>query len=129
MVTLDLSVTIAGIIAISAIVSPIATAIINNRHHARMKRMELDHATRTEYFARARELYEGFLRAAGACIHYPSKEALQEFGFRSGSIMYYAPENLLNDIIAFEKIIQDSKTPQSQKIDLLANLAKEIQKI
>lgn len=35
--------TITAIIAVSSFLSPIVVAIINNRHHARLRKMELEH--------------------------------------------------------------------------------------
>ena len=35
--------TITAIIAVSSFLSPIAVAIINNRHHAQIRKMELKH--------------------------------------------------------------------------------------
>lgn len=40
---LNLTVTISVIIALVALVSPIAVAIINNRYQARLRKMELQH--------------------------------------------------------------------------------------
>lgn len=39
----DITWTITAIIAVSSFLSPIAVAVINNLHHAKMRRMELDY--------------------------------------------------------------------------------------
>lgn len=39
----DITWTITAIIAVSSFISPIAVALINNHHHAKMRKIELDH--------------------------------------------------------------------------------------
>ena len=40
---LDLTVTITAILGIAAIISPIATALINNHHQLKLKKLEYQH--------------------------------------------------------------------------------------
>ena len=41
--TFNITWTITAIIAVSSFLSPIAVAIINNHHHVRIRKMELEH--------------------------------------------------------------------------------------
>lgn len=41
MFEIDMSLTIAGIVALSAIISPVVVTILNNRHAFKMKKLEI----------------------------------------------------------------------------------------
>lgn len=41
MFEIDMSLTIAGIVALSAIISPVVVTILNNRHSFKMKKLEI----------------------------------------------------------------------------------------
>ena len=59
---IDLTVTITAILGIAAIISPIATAIINNRYQLKLKKLELKqaHMDKTTYYIRS--IFENYLR-------------------------------------------------------------------
>ena len=88
----DLTVTISVIIALCAILSPIFTAIINNCHDTKLKKLEYEHLEREEERKHERELYEGYIRAAGSCIQYQGKEQKTNFGEHSSLLAYAVPD-------------------------------------
>ena len=78
--TIEITWTITAIIAVSSFFSPIAVAIINNRHHAKMRKMELEH-DRTMYQLKLQE--ESILRQSQ--IYYSDKKtAFSEFTGKAG---------------------------------------------
>ena len=76
----DITWTITAIIAVSSFLSPIAVAIINNSHHARIKKLELEHVKGVRcldilyqasirqmdiYYADKKNAFENFAKCAG----------------------------------------------------------------
>lgn len=61
----DLTITIAVIVALASIISPILTALINNRHLLKMKKLELESEKYSKYSIHVRTLFEEFLETYG----------------------------------------------------------------
>ena len=98
----DWSGLVAMVVAICALISPILTAIFNNWHQRKMKQMEYDHQEREDQLKREREIYEGYIRAAGAAVQSGTLDNLSEFGSHSALAMYYAPKELREDMLSKE---------------------------
>ena len=50
------------IVALAAIISPVITAIINNRHQRKMRELELKEQQRNDVILHKREIFEGYLQ-------------------------------------------------------------------
>ena len=98
----DLTVTISVIIALCAILSPILTAIINNCHDTKLKKLEYEHLEREEERKHERELYEGYIRAAG-------------------------DEEIRKDIILLEKTID--RSDKAYSVELLVSISQRLLQI
>lgn len=131
----DWSGLVAMVVSLCALVSPMLTAIFNNWHQQKMKQMEYDHQERKERLRREREIYEGYIRAAGAAIQSPTAENLQEYGSHSALAAYYVPEEIQKDILAMDKLISyetsfdvklDEKVQLLNKIVTSLRLEKEL---
>lgn len=61
---LDLTITVTAILGIAAIISPIATAIINNHYQLKMRRLDSEIELRKEKSFYNREVYENYLKSA-----------------------------------------------------------------
>lgn len=61
---LNLTITISVIIALIALISPIAVAIINNRYHMKLRKMELQYEISTKqmdvYYSDKKQAYDNF---------------------------------------------------------------------
>ncbi|MCD8160944.1 MAG: hypothetical protein LUE61_07170 [Clostridiales bacterium] len=114
---------ITAVIALIALISPVVTTCINNKHMKEMKQMEYDHDNQLERERRNREIYEGYIRAAGACIQSRSTETLQRFGEHSALAIYYVPEDVRTDMLTLEKMMRGSSEYREQKIELLSQIA------
>lgn len=114
MPNLDLSFTITAIIAICSLVSPIATAVINNHHQKSMKKLEYQEQEKQRKIERKREIYEDYVRAAGACIQHTNPEALSEFARHSAQILCYVPDDLVNDVQLLERLVTDNNQNLAQ---------------
>lgn len=131
----DWSGLVAMVVSLCALVSPMLTAIFNNWHQQKMKQMEYDHQEREERVRRKREIYEGYIRAAGAAIQSPTAENLQEYGSHSALAAYYVSEEIQKDILAMDKLISyetsfdvklDEKVKLLNKIVTSLRLEKEL---
>lgn len=131
----DWSGLVAMVVSLCALVSPMLTAIFNNWHQQKMKQMEYDHQEREERVRREREIYEGYIRAAGAAIQSPTAENLQEYGSHSALAAYYVSEEIQKDILAMDKLISyetsfdvklDEKVKLLNKIVTSLRLEKEL---
>lgn len=128
---LDLSFTITAIIAICALVSPIATTIINNCHQKSMRKLEYREQEKQRKIERQREIYEDYLRAAGACIQHANPESLLEFGRHSAQILCYVPDDLIDDIQRLERLVisRDRDFAQDQLDLVIAKLRPLLQEL
>lgn len=118
----DWSGLVAMVVSLCALVSPMLTAICNNWHQRKMKQMEYDHQEREAQQKREREIYEGYIRAAGAAIQSGTHENLGEFGSHSALAMYYAPKELREDMLSLERLVKRTSATQdlhSMKVELL----------
>ena len=96
------------IVAFCALISPILTALCNNWHQREMKRLEYKHQEREELKKREREIYDGYLRSAGAVLQYKTPETLRDFGEHSRLAMYYVPTDIREKMLLFEKLIENA---------------------
>lgn len=92
---IDLTMTVGSILAISAVVAPVITSVINNRYQLKIKQLELDDAQRRRESQRLIDIYDTYALAAGACIIYPNKAELAAFQAASAKAMLYAPDEVL----------------------------------
>ena len=91
-------------------------------HQLEMKKLEYEHQEREAQQKREREIYEGYIRAAGAAIQYQTKESIQTFGEHSALAMYYVPEELRADMVLLEKLAQRRESYDDllvRKVELL----------
>lgn len=124
---LDLTVTITAILGIAAIISPIATAIINNRYQLKLKKLECQQKERENSFFYKRGIYEDYLKYTGKCITYPDKDVVHEYGEIYGLALIYFPENLLDDLENLDHMIKTSNS--KEKTALFNKLAPKIRDI
>lgn len=80
MPNVDMSITIASVLAICAIISPIITTLINNHHNWRIHKAEMKREDYKNTILYKRSIYENYLRTAGRCIYYADDVALKDYG-------------------------------------------------
>lgn len=125
----DWSGLVAMVVAFCSLFSPALTAYFNNKHQQKMKEIEYAHQEQVERRAYEREIYEGYIRAAGAAIQSASPENLKEYGSHSALVAYYVPKNVRNDILKLDKQIRYSGIYDEKleaKIDLLSKIVTEL---
>ncbi len=121
----NLATTIATIVAVCAIVSPIAVAIINNRYNIKMKKMEITRDFRLKAI-------ENYLTALESVYHFPNRRNESTYNSALGTAKLYVSNKARKEMTlideALSKNIYEENSPQlAQKInDLCALLQKEI---
>lgn len=71
---IDLTITISVIVALAAIISPVLTAIINNRHQFKLKHLELEQQKYEQTVMYKRNIFENYLKGVSALSHYNNTE-------------------------------------------------------
>ena len=101
MPNLDLSFTITAIIALISLVSPILTAIINNWHDSKIRKLESQNRIYEQTVIYKRDILINYLSCIGKCISYCQEQELKEYGF------YYARSLALITNEQTIKLMQD----------------------
>ena len=123
----DLTITVTAILGISAIISPIATAIINNLFQLKAKKLEMKQKNleNTTYYVRS--IFENYLRHAGRCINNADRDARKDYGEYYFLALTYAPDNVFPAMIEINDAI--SACDYQIATSLLEKLKPEISKL
>lgn len=113
---IDLTITISVIVALCAIVSPIFTAIINNAHHTKIKKMELRQQRYIETTLHIRELFESYLNYTARYLNHPDSKTFTEYGEHYYSALVYAPSDLRKDMISVNQFIDKNDFTNASKV-------------
>jgi hypothetical protein len=95
---IDLTVTVSVIIALCAIISPILTAIINNKFQLKLRKLELQQKHFEDTVMYKRKIFEGYPKYAGKCVSDVEKGALPEYGEYYLLALMYAPSEIQSDM-------------------------------
>lgn len=121
MPNIDLTISISVIVALCAIISPILTAIINNRYQTKIRLIEHLQQEQKDIFLHRRNIYENYLKYAGRCIYYADHDALKDYGEYYYSALIYAPPDIQTDMIEANKfMLEDNYDEASVLIEALA---------
>ena len=93
-----ISIIISGFSLITAVSSTLITACLNNRHAARMHKIEF-------YEKRKYEVIENYLKNVGKVIFYPEEESVKDLSEWISEIYMYMPSEYWNGIDEINKII------------------------
>lgn len=105
---LDLTITVTAILGISAILSPILTAIINNHYQLKVKNLELKQLHFEQTILYKRNIYENYLKFTGRFIRRPDVDASKSYGEYYFLALTYAPKDVEDAIIQLNHLISNS---------------------
>lgn len=111
------------LIAVCAILSPVITTLVNNHHQKVMKQLEYERSERAEEVLHIREIYEGYVREAGACLYIRTEEQVTKYGKYFGLILYYVPNVLRMKIIELDNVLlgdEPSDIPVNEQLEDIA---------
>ncbi len=124
---LDLTITVTAILGIAAIISPIATAIINNHYQLKMRRLDSEIELRKEKSFYNREVYENYLKSTFKYLKRHDADTKHEYSECYALALIYFPEPLLNQITEIDAILRSTQIMNA--FDKLEELSKDIRKI
>ena len=92
---MNLNVLISAIVAASSVTAPIFTALINNKHQLKMKKLELEQKHYDDEVAFQKNIFNEYLHKAGLLYGSGfSTKALEEYGDAYAIALLYAPEEI-----------------------------------
>lgn len=104
---MDITVIVAMVTAFSAIIAPVLTAIINNRHNFRVKKMEL-------YQTRKINAIEKYLQTTGLFLSSDKSSDNYSYNKCLGEIYLYAPKSVWHLIDELDAQIKSRNFVQAQ---------------
>lgn len=121
---IDISITISVIVALCAIISPILTALINNHHQMKIKKLESEQCFYENTIVRIRTIFENYLKTTSRCIMYESDEALAEYVECYVAALIYVPSDIGSNMAEIHDLI--IKRNWAKTISLFTDLAPKI---
>ena len=103
----DLTVTISVILGLSAIVSPVITALINNYHQTKIKKLELSHEKYTETALYQRRILENYMQATAKCLIAIGANAEYDYAECYGLAVVYVPADIQKKLEELDAAIKD----------------------
>lgn len=118
-VTIDPTVTIAGIVAVCSLLPPVLTTAMNHHHEFRMKQLETMSGNRTQAF-------EKYLFAAGTILDVYSAPVTCDYEATKGLAYLYAPEDVWPIMDKLDKEIKEPDFEAARKtlVDVCKALSK-----
>ena len=103
---IDLTISISVIVALCAIISPILTAIINNRYQLKLKKLELEQENIKNTVLYKRNIFENYLKYSGERIAYSDAEAQKNYSKYYFLALAYAPDEFRFDMIQVNQFME-----------------------
>lgn len=127
MIQIDSTLTAASIVALCAVISPLLTAIINNRYQLKFKKWEFEQLRYENTTLRIHKTYEDYLRNVGRYINCPAASTQEDYGASYFTVLSIAPEELRNNIIAANNEI--SHCEYEKAVSIIEKITPEIHAI
>ena len=106
---IDPTVLAALLAAFSAIIAPIVTSCINNRHQYRMRKLEIAQEEKIKAI-------QHYAEACSNYISHPARDELVEYSRAYGKIFLYTDKSCHDDIKAIDKSIENQKLQDSSNM-------------
>ena len=113
---IDLTITISVIVALCAIISPVLTAIINNRYLAKSEESKQKQKSYENTTLHKREVFENYMMYAGQCIYYSDPDALKNYGKYYSPVLMLVPVHLRPDMIEANQLMQRGQFDEAVKL-------------
>lgn len=115
--TMNATIIVALLAAISAITAPILTSLINNYYQLKMKQIEL-------YEEKRIKAINDYISSVSQCIQLASNESIKEMSQSFNSIFLYTSPDLWDDLLKINKLIENIEFEQVS--ELLPNIAQRL---
>lgn len=123
--------TVGSILAASAIISPILTAIINNHHLMKIRKLDQKKEAHQETAVYKRKLIESYLQKTASCVHYHTPEHREQYSESFGRLVSYVSDEIQKQMILIDDCIDenDDETARHAFIRLIPQLTDIVQKL
>lgn len=129
MPTIDLTLTITGVIALCAIISPSITALINNRYQLKLREMELAAEENKELHFYHRSIYKNYIQNTLRYIHSKDQKSMRAYSKSYSLALIYFPNELTESIVQINNDIFDNNSNTDDLLHSLNVLSKRIHDI
>lgn len=130
---LDTSLTITSVIAFVALISPVLTAIINNRYQIKIKRLELEEQRYNDNIKSQKELFEKYCQSLSqVVIHNVYKtETINEYAICYGKAILYMTNEQVEHAKIINTLIEQRNLPEAYKLmnDHILEIKEQINKL
>ncbi len=116
MPNVDLTITVSVILAVCALISPAITALINNSHQRKMKKLELRQASIEKHYTYTREIFENYLKHTNEYLLFPRGSNQTEYLRIYPLALMYFPDDLHADLIKLNSFIEKDDFESAQDI-------------
>lgn len=113
---IDLTITISVILTLTAILSPIFTAIINNRHQLKIRKLDNEKQKYENSTLYKRNIFENYLRHSGRCISRASSDSMRDYGEYYLVALMYAPEDIRQKMIRMDALMRKYKWEEASAL-------------
>ena len=123
--------TVGSILAASAVISPIITAIINNKHLAKMRKMDREDEKYKNTDAYKRKLIETYLQKTAGCINNKQTENNVEYSESFGRLVAYVSGRIQKQMIEIDGYLHSLEYEKARVafIELIPQLTDIVQKL
>ena len=124
---IDLTVTISVILAICAIVTPMITTMLSNKHQLKLKKLELEAESNKELRFYHQSIYENYLKYSMRRIHYGDAETIHNYADYYALALIYFPDDLIEIAKSVNKsIIENNQTGALLSFNSISNRIRNI---
>ena len=85
---------VTAIVALSAILSPIITTIINNKHNLKIRALDAKRLKYEETTKYKQSIIENYIKHTGRCISHADKDLMRDYGEYYFLALTYAPNDI-----------------------------------
>lgn len=119
MFKIDASLTLTGIVALAAIISPVIVAFMNNQHAYKMKKLEIQSQKQSQAF-------ENYMLSIGSILDDYSTQNFCDYEARKCLAYMYAPKDAWAKMDILDALIQDEKFDDARS--MMADVGKSLSK-
>lgn len=119
----DGTVTLSIILAISALISPVIVAVINNHHAFKMRKLELDHEEQHDEVEAVRNIFDNYLESLLVCTSKSelTSTRISKYASAYGKAIVYMKEDVFLEAQSLYEEITAKSCPHIREIEQHAN--------
>lgn len=108
----DLTISITVIVSVAAIISPVLTALLNNHHQFKIRKLELKQEEYVRTVLYKRDIFENFLRGLGQISQNATDESLDLYSKYYPLAYMYLPDDIRQTLSQLNTVVHDRNWEQ-----------------